>query len=972
MSKKLPEHLTKGGPGDQYLGGGKVDTSKWFGDNRMNLSGLDKRIKDQEIYFCAAPFQLLYTDVKGDYGPCSWADTDIFKTNIKDVSIKDWFENDKKLNQLRTEMTTPGSDLKLTKKSCKSCIKQEKEYGRSRRQASLKIQTNDVGIWPGIRKAVEAFQHTGRGHIEHKIFEVQIKAFGNQCNLDCYMCHTYDSSTRTTTLNSKELEGQTVMNDYTVKHGNDMKKLIASVKGATLEDIVSQIAEIAPWIYNLKLIGGEPLVMKQYYKLLDAMVKSKYANQMFVKFQTNMSVLGKGKYKITDYIKHFRLFEFTVSLDGIGKYDEYIRRRSNWEDIVKNIKTVKQYPNVQINVNGTISFLSVLRFHQLIEWFDNNKELFKQINWSNIRGPAKLCANVLPDELKKELIERYENFPDIQNVLKEDNGGLSYLDTIDYLLKIDKYYEGTKWEANLFDVYPELKKYNGEKRVKKIYSVALNLHDHNTYDGVYHNQRERHTRFKHNLPYHTEAYNHQSDILNVSDYRLNDEFVEEYWDKNKRDGTNGILAFTYTFGGIRKCKDKLPQDVFDYDPKKLWDYYLKDDLYFIDHHQSHAAYAFLNSGYKQSDILAIDGIGSKFRCVFFDKDGNLHDLSDKLPIGWLWNHMSGLTGFGTLGASKLMGKVGYGKHSDYYYTVFDVILGGEITEKKQEHFKEIDVAKHGIDDLAYTLQEFTLDKIREHVYPLKTCDNLCIAGGVAYNGYMNEEFTKHYENVFVPPAVGDEGQAIGTYMHADYMLNKNIHQSNLYAGKEYELDFSFDAVTEKVDYKEVAQAIADGKIVGWFQGKSESGNRALGNRSILADPRNPNIKNIINHTIKMREDFRPFAPVVLEENYKEYFDTRGGPSPYMSRICKVKTDKVPGITHVDNTARIQTINRKDNEKFYDIVNEFYKITGIPMLLNTSFNCQEPIVETPQQAIRTFKRTALDMLIINNFIVRKND
>ena len=95
----------------------------------------------------------------------------------------------------------------------------------------------------------------------------------------------------------------------------------------------------------------------------------------------------------------------------------------------------------------------------------------------------------------------------------------------------------------------------------------------------------------------------------------------------------------------------------------------------------------------------------------------------------------------------------------------------------------------------------------------------------------------------------------------------------------------------------------------------------------------------------MREDFRPFAPVVLEENYKEYFDTRGGPSPYMSRICKVKTDKVPGITHVDNTARIQTINRKDNEKFYDIVNEFYKITGIPMLLNTSFNCQEPIVET---------------------------
>ena len=957
---KLPKHLTKGGPGDKYLGDGKVDTSQWFKKPGIDVGPLEKQIQDQDIFFCGAPFQLLYTDVTGSYAPCSWAQHKPFNSHIKNVSIKDWFENDPKLNQLREEMVTPGSNLELARVSCKSCIKQEKEYGRSRRQASLKIQSNDDGIWAGIRKAVNRYKETKTGHIKDRIFEVQIKAFGNQCNLDCYMCHTYDSSTRTTTLNSKELEGQTVMNVWTLKHGNDLK--VNSIKGAPLQDIIDQIADIAPYIYNLKLIGGEPLVMKQYYQLLDAIIKTGHARHMKLKFQTNMSVLGQGKYKITDYIRHFQLFEFTVSLDGIGKTDEYIRRRSNWEDIVKNIKAVKQYPNVQINVNGTISFLSVLRFYELINWFDENKKLFKQINWSNIRGPAKLCANVLPDELKKELISKYENFPDIQNVLKQDNNGLSYLDTIDYLLKIDKYYEGTKWEANLFDVFPELKKYNGEKRVKKIYSIALNLHDHNTYDGVFHNQRERYTRFKHNLPYHAEAYNHQSDILNPGDYRLNNEFVREYWDTNKRDGTNGILAFTYTYGGIRMCKDMLPQDIFNYDPKKLWDYYLKNDLYFIDHHQSHAAYAFLNSGYKQSDILAIDGIGSKFRCVFFDKDGNLIDLSDKLPIGWLWNHMSGLTGFGTLGASKLMGKVGYGKHSDYYYNVFETILAGEITEKKQEHFKEIRL--DSIEDLAYTLQEFTLDKIKEHVYPLKTCDNLCIAGGVAYNGYMNEEFTKHYENVFVPPAVGDEGQAIGTYMHADYMLNKNIHKSETFAGKEYEHN-----IGEKADYKMIAQSIADGKIVGWFQGKSESGNRALGNRSILADPRNPNIKEIINDTIKLREDFRPFAPAVLEEHYKEYFDTRL-PSPYMSRICKVKTDKVPGITHIDNTARIQTVNKEFNEKFYNIINEFYKITGIPMLLNTSFNCREPIVETPEHAIRTFKRTALDILVINDRVICK--
>jgi len=494
--------------------------------------------------------------------------------------------------------------------------------------------------------------------------------------------------------------------------------------------------------------------------------------------------------------------------------------------------------------------------------------------------------------------------------------------------------------------------------MNKIFAVALNLHDHNTYDGVFHNQRERFTRFKHNLPYHAEAYDHQSDILNPGDYRLNDEFVKEYWKK-----TDDVLAFTYTYGGIRMCRDMLPQDVFDYEPKKLWDHYYKNGIYFIDHHQSHAAYAFLNSGYEKSDILAIDGIGSKYRCVFFDKDENLIDLSDKLPIGWLWNHMSNLTGFGTLGASKLMGKVGYGKYSEYYYNIFETILDGPITEKKQKHFQHIKI--DNIDDLAHTLQKFTIDKIKEFVYPLKSCDNLCIAGGVAYNGYMNEEFTKHYENVFVPPAVGDEGQAVGTYMHADCVINNNIHKSETFAGIEYEHNVGEDA-----DYKKIAQEIADGKIVGWYQGKSESGNRALGNRSILADPRNPNIKEIINSTIKLREDFRPFAPVVLEEHYKDYFDTRGGPSPYMSRICKVKTKLVPGITHVDNTARIQTINRNDNEKFYDIVNEFYKITGIPMLLNTSFNCQEPIVEAPHHALRTFRRTALDLLVINDWIIRK--
>ena len=509
-----------------------------------------------------------------------------------------------------------------------------------------------------------------------------------------------------------------------------------------------------------------------------------------------------------------------------------------------------------------------------------------------------------------------------------------------------------------------------------INAVALNLHDHNTYDGKTHNQRSRHTRFKYNLPYHVDAYrDHPTETkINVNDYRLNDEFIKEYFKHEE----GKVLAFTYTQGGIKKSKDELfktilkyNQKILSYKPKKLWDYYFNDDVYYIDHHQSHAAYAFLLSGYAQSDILAIDGIGAEFRAIFVDKDKNIIDLSKKLPLGWLWNQMSKITGFGPLGAGKLMGLVGYGKYSDYYKEVLDLIFEDPNLEKSNKLHTLVNVEKYGKEDLAFTLQKFTLDKIKEIIYPLKTCNSICLSGGVAYNGYMNEMFTEHYDNVFVPPAVGDEGQALGTYMHADFMLNNRYHKPDTFAGTDYVIypEMLSGLKYRKCELDEVAREIANGKIVGWYQGRSESGNRALGNRSILADPRNPNIKDIINHTIKKREDFRPFAPAVLEEYYKEYFDTKSD-SPYMSRIVKVISDKIPGVTHVDKTARIQTVNKDFNKKFYNLIMEFNKITGIPMLLNTSFNCKEPIVETPEHAIRTFKKTALDILVINDWIIRK--
>ena len=457
-----------------------------------------------------------------------------------------------------------------------------------------------------------------------------------------------------------------------------------------------------------------------------------------------------------------------------------------------------------------------------------------------------------------------------------------------------------------------------------MFSIALGPHDHNTYDGVFHNQIERYSRIKHN-------------------FDGTKDFFNKYYKPNDP------LCLTVTVGGIERTE--FDHECLSFKPCNLWDYWYKDNLYYIDHHQSHAVYALLTSKFSQSDVLAIDGRGWNYKCVFFDKNGNITDLSDKIEIGLQWNYFSKRLGFGDLGAGKLMGLSAYGQ--------YNIAIHLALENKNYDYLLNANKA-----DIAATLQYHTIDLIKRYVYPLKSCDNICIAGGVAYNGYMNEEFTKHYNKVHVPPAPGDEGQSLGTYMHADYTLNKNIHIPDTYGGKEYDFPLG-DPITPQ----EVGEAIANGKIIGWFNGKSESGNRALGNRSILADPRSRGIKDVINYTIKMREDFRPFAPAVMEDHYKDYFDTNQ-PSPYMSRIVPVKSDKIPGVTHIDGTARIQTVNRKQNEKFYEVIEGFYQATGIPMVLNTSFNCREPIVETVEDALRTFDNTKLNMVVINGRCVSK--
>ena len=501
-----------------------------------------------------------------------------------------------------------------------------------------------------------------------------------------------------------------------------------------------------------------------------------------------------------------------------------------------------------------------------------------------------------------------------------------------------------------------------------IFAIALNIHDHNWYNGKTHYLAERYTRWKHNL-----NLNNPQDPTPSREF-----FIEHFLANYKKQTSNNIFAFTCSNLGQQFVIDLIEEHIgdksfLDFKPKNLWDFYQTDNYYYIDHHQSHAVYALLSSGFSKSDVLAIDGRGWQFNCIFVDTEGNITDLSDKVSIGGLWNRLSQDLGFGYLGAGKTMGLAGFGKYNQDVHRIIDDYLENPNHKLPKDAHKVLEnILK---EDVAFTLQEYTVNLIKEHVYPLKTSDNLCIAGGVAYNGYMNEEFTKYYKKVYVPPAAGDEGQAIGAYMHADFILNDTISSPSVYAGQEHEFDgaaldeYHYRVLDDDELYAAVARAIAEGKIIGWYQGRSESGNRALGNRSILADPRNPDIKNIINSRIKLREDFRPFAPSVLEEHYGEYFDTNQ-PSPYMSRIVPVISDQIPGVTHVDGTARIQTVARNFNPRYYDLIAEFYKQTGIPMLLNTSFNCQEPIVETPIDAIATFHRCDLDVLVIGNYMVTK--
>jgi carbamoyltransferase len=288
------------------------------------------------------------------------------------------------------------------------------------------------------------------------------------------------------------------------------------------------------------------------------------------------------------------------------------------------------------------------------------------------------------------------------------------------------------------------------------------------------------------------------------------------------------------------------------------------------------------------------------------------------------------------------------------------------------------------EDVAASLQvvlEEHLLRLTDALWRRTKVPRLCLAGGVALNAVANGRILREgaFEEVFVQPAASDSGTAIGAAFSV--AATRGFAMEHAYWGPQYSDDECAAALSgvefERLDEEElcarVAQRIAAGDVVGWFQGRMEFGPRALGDRSILADPRRHEIKDVLNARVKHREHFRPFAPSVLAEQAAEWFE-QDHPSPFMVLVYRTRADKrelIPGVNHVDDTGRLQTVTREANPRYHRLIQEFERLTGVPMVLNTSFDENEPIVMTPADALETFRRTRIDLLVLGSLLVRRS-
>lgn len=421
-------------------------------------------------------------------------------------------------------------------------------------------------------------------------------------------------------------------------------------------------------------------------------------------------------------------------------------------------------------------------------------------------------------------------------------------------------------------------------------------------------------------------------------------------------------------------------------------------MHHFTHHAMHSAAAYFHSPFGSAVSLACDPVGAH---AFF-MQGTRQVLTPTyrhLVAPRVYDRVAaGLFGTGLIGAGKLMGLAPYG--SDTRVVDYAELLGlhykvayERLVEQTRDDPIEVEAAdgtplNATLAFHAQALLEHEFSRLFDELY--ETClahavePNLCLSGGTALNSVANQRCFERsrFRDLYLYPACGDDGTPIGAALISwhIFMEQPRIARSNreaMYSCRTYDKQIP-DAleqyaasivVEQREDYEATAaQMIADGEVIGWFQGASEIGPRALGNRSILADPRRTQMKDYLNLTIKQREGFRPFAPSILREHSMEWFGIEE--SPFMLRVAPVRKQTVPAITHVDGTTRFQTVDAADNPAYHRLISRFHEVTGVPMVLNTSFNGKaEPIVETPVDAIECMLRNGLDSVVFPNRIVR---
>ncbi len=492
-----------------------------------------------------------------------------------------------------------------------------------------------------------------------------------------------------------------------------------------------------------------------------------------------------------------------------------------------------------------------------------------------------------------------------------------------------------------------------------------------------------------------------------------------------------IELFVENSPTILYCKEK--DTILWFNKKRLLETIAKDKIIQISHHVAHAFAAYWSSPFQESAVLIIDGQWNYYEDItedlswakifpeyiessyieresFYEFTGNnyttlrknlstIHKSFTKIcGLGHMYETVSSYVFKSRHDAGKLMWLAPYGQDV-YDFKMINLLPSWEISYTTEwiRQFTTPNINGTLLEthwdqyrNLAYTTQSelengitFLVKRLREQ----SKKENLCYSGWVSLNCSSNNliKFDGWFKNLFITPAASDAGISLWCAYYGYLSLQKQpkkIYEYSDYLGKEYsdqEIEDALLSYKEQITYKkseniykEVASLIAEGKIIGWFQWKSEFGPRALWNRSIIADPRNKNMPDILNKQVKFREAFRPFAPSVMEEHADKFFDIDN--SPYMLLTAQVQEEKkhiIPAVTHVDWTSRIQTVNAQQNPKYHKMIEAFYDLTGVPLVVNTSFNIiNEPIVETPKDAIRCFLGTGIDYLAIGEYIVRK--